>query len=155
MNIDYLHNHKHLIPILINCLWKEWKEEYIEYTPYKNKELLQKFYENTTQNIPTAYVVITNDGNFIGTCLIDTEDMGVHPEGYPWLSSVYIKPEYRNLGYAKKLLEFVIKKYTLLHLWTFTEKLSKFYEQFGFRTVEIIKTHGKLLKNIIYMIKTN
>jgi GNAT superfamily N-acetyltransferase len=150
-SIDILRNHPHFIPKLVDLLWEEWKDDYLSLTSYKDKNALHEFYSNTitSDSIPIAYVIFDHE-NFIGTLVVDVEDMGVHPECSPWLASVFIAPEYRGHGYATKLISNIVTKYPILHLWTFNERLANFYKRFGFITREIIPEHGHH-SNIIYM----
>lgn len=148
MSIDLLDNR--FLNTLIDHLWEEWSEDYIMLTPYKTKKLLKEFYESTNKSeIPTTYIIF-KDNVLIGTCLIDNEDMLVHPELKPWLASVYILPEFRNQGYGEKLIKYVIQKYPILHLWTFNQKLANYYKKFGFIQKEIIAKHFNH-ENIIFM----
>ncbi len=152
MTIDLLDNHFHFLDTLINYLWEEWSQDYINMTNYKTKELLKEFYKSTNKSkIPTTYIIFKDD-NLIGTCLIDNEDMLLYPHLKPWLSSVYILPEFRNQGYASQLIENVIQNYPLLHLWTFNQKLANFYKKFGFIQKEIIPHHYNH-QNIIFMVR--
>ena len=153
ISIDTLDNHQKYTYEVVNMVWNEWSSDYKELTPYKTPGLLYDFYAQTScSNIPTAFIIFnSNTHSLIGTALVDTEDMGVHPECTPWLSSVCIKPEYRNKGYASILVKYIISKYPTLHLWTFNERLAKFYSRFGFETQEIIPKHGNH-DNLIYMI---
>ena len=150
MEIDFLNNRLHFLDALIDLLWDEWSSDYMRLTPYKTKELLKSFYRTLTcTSIPTCYVIFEGD-TFIGTCLIDNEDMQVHPHLKPWLASVIVVPEYRNKGYAKALLRHVLPQYDVLHLWTFNQILADYYKQFGFLQKEVIPKHGDH-DNIIYM----
>jgi GNAT superfamily N-acetyltransferase len=140
-NIAKLKEHPEFIPAIIDAIWDEWSEDYIKRTNYKTKKDLENLYFQITQNdanIPDAYIIFDTD-TIIGSCLIDVEDMGVYPEcPGPWLANVYIMKEWRNQGYATKLLEYVVPRYQKMHLWTFNMKLAQFYERFGFIVKEII-----------------
>ena len=143
LHITKLKAHPEFIPAIINAIWNEWSEDYIKRTNYKTKADLENFYLQITRcdaSIPDAYIIFDTDSHtIIGSCLIDVEDMGVHPEcPGPWLANVYVMEPYRNCGYATKLLEYVTSRYKKLHLWTFNTKLAEFYERFGFRVKEVI-----------------
>lgn len=151
MQIDLLCNQKHFAKEIVYYLWNEWSEDYVAFTPYKSLDALYDFYINMTDQIPCAYIIFDeNENKLIGVCIIDHEDMKVHPHLTPWLSSVYILPPYRKNGYATELLQYVLPKYEVLYLWTFTDKLADYYKQFGFESLEIIEKHGNHT-NIILM----
>jgi GNAT superfamily N-acetyltransferase len=148
--INLLCDRQDFIPVLVEHIWNEWKHDFINLTDYKTPEALYNFYRSTSGiQIPTAYVMHKND-TFIGTCLVDNEDMQLYPDRRPWLASVYIAPEFRNKGYASLLINYVAPKYPLLHLWTFNQQLADLYKRFGFEEKEVISEHG-CHKNIIYM----
>lgn len=153
MEIANLSNHKHFIPTIIDFIWDEWSHDYETLTDYKTKEDLFNFYYslNSTDDVPTAYVLFNQD-QFICTCLVDKEDMGVHVHLSPWLANVFTHPSYRNKGYAKLLIQYIISKYPTLYLWTFNQKLADYYKQFGFQEKETIPKHGDL-ENIIVMLR--
>ena len=143
LHITKLKQHPEFIPAIIDAIWDEWSEDYIARTNYKTKKDLEKFYFQITQydaTIPNAYIIFDTDTHsIIGSCLIDVEDMGVHPEcPGPWLANVYMMESYRYQGYATKLLEYVVPRYKKMHLWTFNMKLARFYERFGFIVKEVI-----------------
>lgn len=149
MQIDFLCNQLHFLDTLVDHLWNEWSKDYIQLTDFTTKQLLKDFYQNLDTQIPTCYVIF-KEHTFLGTCLIDDEDMQVHPECKPWLASVYVIPECRNQKIATTLLNHVIPKYTTLYLWTFNKRLANYYAQFGFVEKEVIRKHGNH-DNIIFM----
>jgi GNAT superfamily N-acetyltransferase len=147
--IDLLSDVPHFGVSLTNHLWDIWHHDFLSFTEIKSSDDLLRYY-NCSKYV---YVLHEND-EFISTCMIDKTDMGVKPELFPWLANVYTRPEFRNKGYAKKLIEYVLEKHQheKLYLWTFTEKLATYYTQFGFVAKEVISQHGHLC-NIIFMSK--
>lgn len=154
--IDHLCNQKHLISPIVDFLWKEWSHDYRTLSNYHTKQDLLDFYYSLDDTFPTAYVMLDHQKQFISTCLIDRDDMGVgnknaiFPGKSPWLANVFTHPEHRNKGAAKLLLEHVVPKYPTLYLWTFNQKLADYYKQFGFKEKQIIPKHGHLY-NIFVM----
>lgn len=150
ITIDYLCNRPEFILDVANHIWDHWGDDYIELTNIKTINDMIDYYSNTqTDKLPIAYVLF-NDNNLIATLVIDTEDMGVHPELTPWMVSIYTIPEYRGRGYASLLIEHAIKDRPLLYLWTYNDRYANLYKRFGFIYLETIETHGQY-KNIIVM----
>lgn len=147
MDISILSHKPQFADELIQHLWNEWEQDYVEFTDLKTPQALKQAYLASC----TAFILHNGDV-LIGSCLIDKEDMQVHPEKSPWLASVFILREYRNKGYATYLLERIIPSYPLLHLWTFNQQLADFYLKLGFQQIEIIEKHGSH-NNIIFMIR--
>ena len=157
MQIDCLFNQKQFIPAIVDYLWEEWAHDYKTLnTDFTTKQSLLDFYNflGTPDKIPTAFVLFKDD-QFISTCLIDKDDMGIggtnpiFTHSAPWLANVFTHPQFRNNGYAKILLDHVIPKYPTLYLWTFNQKLADYYKQFGFQEKQTIAKHGHLIDIII------
>ena len=153
ISIDYLCDKPEFIKEIVEDIWSEWSRDFIYFTNYKSLQDLLVFYKNTTKDIPTCFV-LHDDLKVLGSCLIDIEDMQVHQELRPWLANVYIHPEYRNKKYATQLIQYVVERFPVLNLWTFTEDFAKFYERFGFKTKEIIPHHG-YYNNLYFMQRSN
>jgi GNAT superfamily N-acetyltransferase len=81
---------------VIEHLQKEWKDTGVVYTID---------FINETWKYPDAiYVMINEEGEFIGCSALDRKYMG-----YPFISHIYVKKEYRKKGYGEKLFKFIIK----------------------------------------------
>lgn len=152
MELHLLSERPQFVQHVVSHLWAEWQRDYVTLTDWKTPEALAHFYEHVCgkeNDIPVAYVA-HEGGEFVGTCLVDNEDMGVHPENKPWLASVYVVPERRGQGYATRMLERILPMYPILHLWTFNRELAAFYERFGFVEQEVIAEHGGHI-DVIYL----
>jgi ribosomal protein S18 acetylase RimI-like enzyme len=71
-------------------------------------------------------------GNLIGTVYIS--DYGKYFE----LSSLYIQEDFRSLGYSKKILKYILKRYKKLMLTVKSDNLiaRKLYDRFNFKVVD-------------------
>lgn len=144
--IDLLSNHPRFVRPIVDAVWNEWGDDYIELTQHKTRESLSRFYEKTAsgdgERIPIAYVCFEDDV-YISSLLIDTEDMGMRPDLSPWLANVHTSPEHRKRGHASALIRHAIERHPNLYLWTFGEALASYYERFGFRAIEPPRQHGR------------
>lgn len=143
MKIDFLCNHPEFIDTLVDNLWSNWHQDYIEFTTENSKQKLKEFYMKTSsENIPICYILFDNE-NLISSVLIDHEDMKIRSDLTPWLSSVFTLPEYRSCGFVRQLLEYVCSKYNLLYLWCNTDDFVNFYGKYGFKLFDVVNNHGK------------
>jgi len=152
VQVEPIEHYKECIPLICRYLWEEWGDDYIQFRQYTTVEKLAAYYRSLESNatVPNAYVAVA-DGTIVGTYLIDTEDLGVHPESPdPWLANVFVFSQYRNKGYGAQLVSYAVQKYPRLNLWTFDNRLANYYGKFGFEKKEVITKHGHL-ENIIYM----
>ena len=72
--------------------------------------------------------------HIIGCAGLITNDFISRGELYPWLCALYIEPEYRQLGLARRLIEHIARHahmlgFSQLHLCT---DIDGFYEKSGF-----------------------
>lgn len=94
---------------------------------------------------PQTYGLFLDD-KIIGMYQFTLEDLDVRPDIYPWLANVYIDEEYRNKGYARKLLENVKENtkqsINFDELFLYTRHVG-LYEKFGFEYISDIDTYNE------------
>ena len=68
---------------------------------------------------------------------VTPNDLGEHTTLTPWLSYVYVLPEYRYKGIANKMITWYLEhvKIRPLYLWC-KHKLESFYGKFGFEVID-------------------
>lgn len=134
-------------------LLDEWVYEYELFDNIVNINQMIVYLRTKTRLVFT----LTYDGILIGFALLVDNDCDVCPDIKPWLASVYIVPEYRNMGFSKILLNY-IKEYTtyksiLFYLWCQTDKLKNFYiSMLDMKQIDYIEKHHHL-SNIIVLSK--
>lgn len=80
------------------------------------------------------HTVVAHDKEWMGCVSLESEDLSTHGHLGPWLTSLYVKPKYRNRGIGKRLVRSVLKEG--LYLWCYHE-LKGFYEKLGFKCIEL------------------
>ena len=73
----------------------------------------------------------------VSSIAITPNDLGEKTELTPWLSYVYVVPEYRNQGIANRMIKWYLENVEIrpLYLWC-KHKLETFYNKFGFEIIE-------------------
>ena len=126
MKIDFLKNQPQFYIHVAYYLFNQWPHEYPDCNNTGDLELL-------LHKCDLIFVIYYNN-KFIGCASIQDSDWNIRPDLSPWLSNVFIHPEYRNKGIAKRLIERVLKYHNnTIYLWStdFT-----YYKQFGFKLLD-------------------
>lgn len=108
----------------------------------------------STDHIPLTWVGVIN-GKIIGMISLVECDHEDHKDLSPWLASMYVAQQYRNKGYASKLIQHLHKEAKNLgfdHLYLFTPDAMTLYEKNGWkvtgkvRDMSGIYDHEKLME---------
>lgn len=90
-----------------------------------------------------TYVALL-DGVFIGTVAMFDSDLRSHEHLYPWVSSLYVIPSYRNKGIGKMLVDYATSTIQgKSYLWCYTEHERNLYERWGFVLTDVTQYDGK------------
>jgi len=115
-----------------------WNEE--EGLP---KEIVKEFIESrcSKAKIPAVFVAIMGD-EVVGTVSLISNNIDFRQDLYPLITLFFVKENYRHLGIATKLMQYLINycdnKFDSVYL---TTKLDGFYEKLGFEYVETCKCY--------------
>jgi N-acetylglutamate synthase-like GNAT family acetyltransferase len=135
--IDYLYNHQKCIKDISKTLFFEWSH----LVPGMTEEDITASIPRRTNigKIPFALVALDDNGNWIGTVSIKEKDLESRTDLTPWLAAFYVKPNYRNNGIGKELLEMALKEAMAMDikvLYLYTEKASEYYRKKGWEILE-------------------
>lgn len=84
----------------------------------------------------------------VGVAMLVENDLAERPALGPWLSSLYVLPEYRGLGLGRRLASAAIERVRRmrrgnLYLYVQRGKLEGYYASLGFRTAEALRLRDK------------
>lgn len=110
---------------------KEWSDN-----KFITEERLNKKIEKINNNFNNIYfckLVLLDDEKLIGFISMFEEDMDERKDLKPWYATMYVKKEYRGLGYSKILNNAILDEannrgFDKLYLKT---TLENYYEKFG------------------------
>lgn len=133
LKFDLLKNYPEYINKLKELYWDEWSDS------LKTELNIKCFSEFNLSNDIIFYIVLDNN-NLVGSIALSPLDLNTNDTCSnltPWLSYVYILPEYRNKGIASKMIKWFLEKENIrpMYLWC-KHSLETFYEQFGFKVIE-------------------
>lgn len=146
------------LPEVVQLIFKEWKPQIEKEKIYTLQQCLQ-YLINEFQNKKYSIMFLAIRNNILqGFVFLEEEDMIDRKHYYPWLSSLYVKEEYRNRGIASKLVKNVIRyckknsadtNIQSLYLWC-NPKYCNFYSEKGFSLLEEKKYCGEDIIIMIY-----
>jgi len=135
IRFENLELHPEFREIIKETYWNEWSEslkkefnisEYSEYVldPHTIYYLALEYSEN-------------NETKLIGTIGLSVSDLPDMRHLTPWMSYVYIFPNYRKKGFAHQMIEWYVDfiKIRPLYLWC-KHPLENFYSDFGYEIIE-------------------
>jgi GNAT superfamily N-acetyltransferase len=131
---ENLDNHPEFIPILRQLYWTEWSES------LKKEFNINDFSEYQLTSEIIYFIGILNDNGhkkLVSFIAVTPNDLGEKTTLSPWLSYVYVVPEYRKKGIANKMISWYLKHVSIrpLYLWC-KHPLEHFYNKFGFEIIE-------------------
>lgn len=127
-------------PVLAGWAYNQWYKE--RNIPYDIVDLEYRKRASST-NIPLTWVAIENNIP-AGMCTLKENDLWSRKDLNPWLSALYVMPEFRNTGIAGKLVDRVIVKareLNFIRLYLFLGQgsnidLDSFYSKHGWKYYE-------------------
>ena len=152
MQLDFLANNKHAIPIIAKWYFDEWG-----YLPEENS--VQKVIQNlqsylNTDKIPLM-IIAKGGKEILGTAQLKYREMSIYPEKEHWLGGVYVSKNHRGKRIAEKIILEIIsnaKKFGVHELYLQTEKLNGgLYRRMGWKPIEQVNYRGI---NVLVMGKT-
>lgn len=123
---------KELFDFIKNCSWIEVKEH------------LASMVENWSFTEWETIFVATVNEKIVGICSIMKTDYYPLPELYPWISSVYVKEDFRGNRISEKLIEFAnqyAKEIGFDKTYIPTE-FEGLYEKYGYQFIKKITNYG-------------
>ena len=134
--------------------WEEWHDLYTDWGFDGPDSIAEKWKKNKHQEFPRLFVGFMND-QFVGTVAAVRDDMPGKDTGYkPWLSVLFVVPEFRIQGIGTQLIEhcknyFRYLGYEECYLWAEKPQWESVYNKLGWETVK--KVDYSCYKNVPIM----
>ncbi len=134
---ENLNSHPEFMIELKEIYWNEWSE------CLKKEFNISDFSEYQLDNSIIYFIGIHYDNDdkknkkLVSSIAVSPTDLGEKTDLTPWLSYVYVFPEYRNKGIANKMIKWYLENIQIrpLYLWC-KHPLENFYNKFGFEIIE-------------------
>lgn len=134
-DIKLLKEYPQYAPILAYWCYMEW---YRERPSIPFDLVLKSFQERSNgEKLPLSWIAVEN-GIPAGMVSLKEKDLWSRKDLTPWLVSLFVAPEFRNIGISEKLINNVINKtrdigYKILYLyvWNHLTDIEKYYLRKG------------------------
>jgi N-acetylglutamate synthase-like GNAT family acetyltransferase len=143
LRIEYLADHLELLSTLA-----QWHHEFFSaYNPGASLEgRIRKLESGSLKgSIPTTVVALLAD-KLVGSASLVERDMESRQGLSPWISTVYVHPDYRRRGIGARLVRYLegdAKRLGFERLYLFTPDMRPFYETFGWTVLEETQHRGR------------
>jgi predicted N-acetyltransferase YhbS len=136
MIIEYLADHKDIIPTLAGWSYEEWSYLHPERTL---SDVEQSILEGSNkEHIPVSLVAIDR-GKVIGMIALKTSDFKARPNLGPWLAGLYVDKLQRRKGVGTRLVHEIEKLAARLgasKLFLVTDDAENFYSKLSWSVLE-------------------
>ena len=136
MIIEYLADHKDVIPTLARWSYEEWSYLHPERPLSDVQRLISEGCNK--EYIPISLVAI-DKGKVIGMISLKTSDFKARPKLSPWLAGLYVNKPHRRKGVGTKLVHEIEKLAALLgvsKLYLVTDDAEKYYSKLSWSVQE-------------------
>lgn len=142
MEIEYLEDHKEVIPTLSRWFYEEWA--YLH--PERSYADVERLMTERAQkgSIPLALVAFEGE-ELLGTVCLKAHDMDTRLELTPWLAGLYVSEQRRRQGIGEALVSSIEREASELgisKLYLYTPESESFYAKRGWQVKERTEYHG-------------
>lgn len=145
MQISHIKYFQHWVPIIAKWIYDEWAYVY----PQKSLQDIQRTLISRINEREMPITLVAHDERgVLGTASLKAEDLEISSELTPWISSVYVQPDYRGEGVGTALAGEIEKisgelGYRRIHL--FNPISQGVFEKLGWTMVQTMQYGGKEL----------
>lgn len=144
MQIDYLAHWPGLIPELVALLHQEWADLY-QAAGIDETQLRQVLTERTSVDTLPITLLAVKDGALVGAGSIKLTEPGTKEGLSPWLAGIFVKPQYRGLGFGRDIvlaLEAKAQQLGVETLYLSADTAVDFYLSLGWQVLERVASLG-------------
>lgn len=140
-----------LVPVVARWQWLEWGKR-----QGATVEQIASFLAAycTAQGVPQGFVLL-EDGMPAGTATLDHADLDARPDLTPWLANVFVAPDFRGRGHARRLVRHVeaaARAAGIGTLYLHTESAMALYAGLGWVEIAQADHHGHavtVMRNVL------
>ena len=155
LTLDYLANHRDLIPQLAAWSYAEWRKV-IDARGFTFEDVLAGFHRRTNTDAIPLGIVAFADGELAGNGALRPDDLPPRPELTPWLGGIYVAPPYRRRGIAPAIVERLVEEARRLRvpqLYLWTHSAAGLYARLGWTECEKLEYCGQTITVMVRQIE--
>jgi predicted N-acetyltransferase YhbS len=136
MRIHYLAADDSLIKTLATWIYREWLQNNPEASVARMCSILSQRVEST--QIPLTLVSFSDQGHPIGVVSLTKVDMQSRADLSPWLSGLYVLPEYRRTGVGAEMCKRIADESRRLGfktIYLYTKDRQPLYSKLGWKPI--------------------
>lgn len=141
LNVKLLADCKEHIPALAKLWYDELGKKWVPKASVKSA--IETYTEHCNRKETPLTLVAEYNGQPIGMVSLRDND-GIRPDLAPWLGSLIVHPDYRQMGFGELLVEKTLQQalkmgFTRLYLFVLDATLPEWYKQLGW--MDVAKDH--------------
>lgn len=148
MVIVNLYDNQHCIPIVADWIYTEFIENLRP--GISLDDVTAALRDRQQRAMPLTYVAML-DEQCIGTVSLVANDLKARQDLTPWLASLYVRPDLRGQGVARRLIDHVIEVAAALGfqmLYLRTETAGAYYVRLGWRKIDAVTDEFNLFTEV-------
>lgn len=145
MQVSHVKYFQNWIPIIAKWIYEEWSYAF----PMRTLQEIQKsLFGRMNENEMPITLIAHDERGVLGTASLKASDMEILPELTPWLSSVFVPPDYRGQGVATALvaeIEKIARQHGFTKIHVFNPITQGIFEKMGWSVLQTVQYGGKEL----------
>ncbi|MDQ3002240.1 MAG: GNAT family N-acetyltransferase [Fibrobacterota bacterium] len=149
MQVSHVKYFQNWIPIIAKWIYEEWSYAF----PMRTLQEIQKALFGRMDETEMPITLVAHDERgVLGTASLKASDMEILTEISPWLSSVFVHPDYRGQGVAAALvaeIEKLARQQDFSQLHVFNPINQGVFEKMGWSLLQTVQYGGKELAILV------
>jgi GNAT superfamily N-acetyltransferase len=147
LTLDYLANHRELVPQLAAWSYSEWRHV-LDDRGLTLDDVVAGYHGRTnTDALPLAIVAFA-DGELAGTGALKPDDLPPRPDLTPWLGGIFVAPQHRGRGVATAIVSRLLdeaRRLRLPQLYLWTPSAAALYAKLGWADFDTLEYCGQTI----------
>ena len=157
LTLDYLANHRELVPQLAAWSYAEWRYVLDQLGMTLDDVVAGYHRRANTDTLPLGIVAFA-DGEPVGTGALKPEDLPPRSHLTPWLGGIFVAPEHRGRGIATAIVNRLLDEahgLRLPQLYLWTPSAAALYAKLGWTEFDSLQYCGKPITVMVRQLESD